>query len=83
MRTTIDLPDGLFRKVKAVSSLKGMSLKEYLTRAIEHEVESAGVKFESRRIKHPLVPSRHPGSIAIDAAGIAEILDREDGHVSA
>ena len=34
MRTTIDLPDELFRQVKARAALKGMKLKEYVTEAL-------------------------------------------------
>ncbi len=58
MRTTIDLPDDLFRTAKAVSSLKGITLKTLITRAIEHEIESATVRLHSRRIEFPVVPSR-------------------------
>ena len=35
MRTTLDLPDELFRQVKAKAALEGTKLKELLTRYIE------------------------------------------------
>ena len=35
MRTTLDLPDELFRQVKAKAALEGASLKELLRRYIE------------------------------------------------
>ncbi len=35
MRTTIDIPDELFRQVKARAALKGMKLKEYVTEALQ------------------------------------------------
>ena len=35
MRTTLDLPDDLFRRVKAKAALEGASLKETLARYIE------------------------------------------------
>jgi len=35
MRTTINLPDGLFRRVKARAALDGTTLKELITRLVE------------------------------------------------
>jgi hypothetical protein len=35
VRTTIDLPDELFRRIKARAALRGMKLKEYVTLALE------------------------------------------------
>ena len=35
MRTTLDLPDELFRRVKAKAALEGAKLKELLTRYVE------------------------------------------------
>ncbi len=40
MRTTIDLPDALFRKTKAAAALRGSTMKDLIVRAIEREVES-------------------------------------------
>jgi molybdopterin biosynthesis enzyme MoaB len=34
MRTTIDVPEDLLRRAKAEAALKGMSLKEWMTRAV-------------------------------------------------
>lgn len=45
MRTTVDLPDELFRKAKAKAAIEGITLKELLVRALEghlHEAESFG-----------------------------------------
>ena len=35
MRTTLDLPDDLFRQVKAKAALEGAKLKDLLTRYVE------------------------------------------------
>ena len=35
MRTTIDLPDELFRRVKARAALDGLKLKDLITRYVE------------------------------------------------
>jgi len=78
MRTTIDLPDGLFRKAKAVASLKGLTLKQFVTRAVERELSSNYLPLKHRRIRLPLVPSKRPGSIALSGEMISRILDQED-----
>ena len=44
MRTTIDLPDALFRKAKALAALQGSSMKDFIVRAVEREMETATAK---------------------------------------
>ena len=82
MRTTMDLPDGLFRKVKAISSLRGVSLKKFITMAIEHEVEANTLNLDTSRISLPIIPSKNPGSVSLSSERIAELLEWEDLHVS-
>ena len=56
MRTTIDLPDTLFRKTKATAALQGSSLKELIVRAIEREVGSRREENHGEhRVKLPLI----------------------------
>jgi hypothetical protein len=38
MRTTIDLPDTLFRKTKAAAAMRGSTMKDLIVHAIEREV---------------------------------------------
>lgn len=40
MKTTIEMPDKLFRKAKALAALRGQSLKELITAAMERELAS-------------------------------------------
>lgn len=44
MRTTIDLPDDLYRRIKARAAMRGMKLKEYVTAALRDSLfeRSAG-----------------------------------------
>lgn len=82
MRTTIDLPDELFRHAKALSSFRGISLKTFLTLAVEHELESADLQLRPQRVSFPIVRSRHPGTATITPERIAHILEAEDSGVS-
>lgn len=54
MKTTLELPDDLYRQVKATAALQGQSVKDWLTNLLQREVgagESAskGVDEASRR----------------------------------
>ncbi len=57
MRTTIDLPDSLFRKTKAVAALRGSSMKDLIVQALEREVTTAVTPSKRKRIKLPLIRS--------------------------
>ena len=41
MRTTIDMPDALYRKTKAIAALRGSSVKDLIVRAVEREVKKS------------------------------------------
>jgi hypothetical protein len=57
MRTTIDVPDPLFRKTKAAAALRGEPMKELIIRALEREIDAtaAGAGTPGSRVKLPLV----------------------------
>lgn len=57
MRTTIDLPDSLFRKTKAVAALRGSSMKDLIVQALEREVTPAVPRSKGKRVKLPLIRS--------------------------
>lgn len=50
MRTTIDLPDDLYRQIKARAALRGIKLKEYVTAALRDSLveRSSGELRETR-----------------------------------
>jgi hypothetical protein len=39
MKTTLEIPDDLFRKTKAIAALRGESLKDFVTDALEAHLE--------------------------------------------
>ena len=73
MRTTIDLPDNLFRQVKAEAALRGETLKEFVQSAIEKEI-SITTPASSFRVKLPLIKSRQPKSLSLTNAEIENLL---------
>jgi hypothetical protein len=57
MRTTVDLPDPLFRRTKAVAALRGSSLKDLIIHAIEREVANPAPAARRKRVELPLIKS--------------------------
>ncbi len=77
VRTTIDLPDPLFRQAKAFVAERGMTLKAFLTEATRRALSETGRK--GRRMERP--PIAMLGSRPIPPrsnAELAAILDAEE-----
>jgi hypothetical protein len=73
MRTTIDLPNDLFRQVKSKAALRGETLKEFVQSAIEKEI-SVEPPASSFRVKLPLIKSKKPKSLSLTNAEIENLL---------
>lgn len=73
MRTTVDLPDPVFRELKAVAARRGDSLKNVIRAAVENELRKSEGK-SGRRVKFPLLSSRQPGRLNLTNAEIEEFL---------
>ena len=74
MRTTIDMPDALFRKTKAVAALRGSSMKELIIDAVEREV-SRPAPAKGRRVKLPLIHLSPGKKLDLTGFDFDELLD--------
>jgi hypothetical protein len=72
MRTTVDIPDPLYRELKGKAASEGRSVKELILRGVEHELR--GQRTGSGRVRLPIVKSKRPGSLKLDNAKIFEII---------
>jgi hypothetical protein len=63
MRTTVDLPDALFKQVKAEAALRGIKLRDFIRRALEQALSGSSRKAHIRRVKLPLVQGDGKGMI--------------------
>lgn len=73
MRTTIDLPNALFRQVKSKAALRGKTLKEFVRLAVEKEI-SLEARATSFRVKLPLIKSKKPKTLSLTNAQIENLL---------
>lgn len=79
MRTTIELPDALFRELKTETAREGISLKEFVTEAVREKLaDGHSRKQPGPTSALPLIPK---GRLTIDRvwtnAEIDELLDEE------
>ncbi|PRX48268.1 hypothetical protein B0I33_10482 [Prauserella shujinwangii] len=80
MRTTVHLPTEVLRAAKAEAAARGETLKEFLTRAVVHELGDPSHPATRGRVRLPLVGSSRPGTVDVSNAGIEAILAAEDAE---
>jgi len=73
MRTTVDLPDPLFRQVKSMAALRGSTLKEFIQDALQRAITS-NQRVRRHKVRLPLIRSKHPGTLRLTNASIEDHL---------
>ena len=73
MRTTVDIPDPVFRKMKATAALRGVSPKEFLLNAVQQEMAKRPAASDYT-VPVPLIRSKRPGKRALTNAQIEDLL---------
>jgi hypothetical protein len=73
VRTTIDIPEPVYRQLKTKAASQGRSVKELILHGVQHELRQGEPK-RPRRIKLPIVRSKKPGSVPLDNTRIYEII---------
>ena len=72
MRTTVDIPDPLYRALKKKAAHEGQTVKEFVLRGLELVLRSSPSKPKPRR--PPVIDSDEPGTLELDNAKIYEII---------
>jgi hypothetical protein len=72
VRTTVDIPDPLYRELKGKAASEGRSVKELILRGVEQELK--GRRARPTKVVLPIVRSKRPGSVNLDNAKIFEII---------
>jgi hypothetical protein len=82
MRTTLDLPDGTFRELKAKAALEGTTVKELLNRYVVRgltEDASPAAAPRPKRSKFPIsLDVGGPNMRYVSGAEAQELFDAED-----
>jgi len=72
MRTTVDIPDPTYRKLKSKAAQQGCSVKALILRSVDAEL-GAGLRRKGR-VRPPLVHSKQPGTLNLTNEQIYEII---------
>ena len=73
MRTTVDIPDALYRQLRTRAAREGRSAKALILRGVVQMLKGEPPR-PGRRVKLPLVRSKRPGTIRLDNARIYDII---------
>jgi hypothetical protein len=73
MRTTLDIPDETYRRLKIKAANEGVPVRQIVLRSIENELEPTKPQ-RVRKLKLPLIRSARPGTLHLTNEQIDEIL---------
>jgi hypothetical protein len=75
MRTTIELPESVYRKGEEVARTQGVTIEEFILRTFERELKcQPEAPSPSRRVTLPLVPSKEPGTLDMKDFNFDDLL---------
>ena len=72
MRTTVDIPDGMYRQLKSRAAREGSSTRALILRGVE-KVLKGERRHAGAAVSLPIVRSKRPGTLALDNASIYDI----------
>jgi hypothetical protein len=75
MRTTVDIPDPIYRKLKVYAASEGTTIKEIILEGVEERLRSRKPKAKlEERPRFPAIRSKNPGSLILGEEGVYEYI---------
>ena len=74
MRTTVDIPDPVYRRLKSEAAQRGCSVKELVLRGVKAELEGGKPVRKAQAVSLPIIDSKRPGWLRLTNHQINEIL---------
>ena len=71
VKTTLEIPDDLFRAAKAKAAMDGIRLKDLVAEGLRMVVRGRSTRHAGRRVRLPLVRSARPGSLDLSGEAVA------------
>ena len=71
MRTTIDIPDGVYRELKSKAALEGSTVKSIVLKLVRRELDGGK---QASRTEFPLIRGKESRKLNLTNAEIEEIL---------
>ncbi len=73
MRTTLDIPDIKYRRLKIKAAREGTSVRQIVLRGVDRELNGDAPR-RTKRLAKPILKSYVPGSIRIDNEQIYDVI---------
>lgn len=86
MRTTVDIPDELYRQAKSQAALRGVRFRDLIEEGLRRVLGMPSAQQKPRRVKFPLHRSRQPGALSTQDVRKVEdqaLLDEDAHHAGA
>ena len=75
MRTTIELPEGIYRQAERVARMQGVTIEEFIVRAFERELGAESPPpSRPKRVTLPLIPSKEPNTLDLRDFNFDDLL---------
>lgn len=74
MRTTVDIPDETYRRLKIKAANEGVPAREIILRGIQNELEPTTLRKTTKRFQVPVIRSKKPGTLNLTNEQIDDIL---------
>jgi hypothetical protein len=73
VKITIYVPDGAYGRLKSMAAQRGVSITTLILQAVQ-VLGKRQRKSSVRRVKLPIIRSKHPGTLDLDNARIYDII---------
>jgi plasmid stability protein len=74
MRTTIDIPDQIFRELKLRAASEGRSVREIVLEGVGLRLKGASSPEQTNAPRFPTIKSSRPGSLKLGEEGVYEYI---------
>jgi hypothetical protein len=75
MRTTVDIPDPIYREIKICAATEGTTIKEIILEGVTERLRRGQpTSGRERRAKFPAIRSKNPGSLQLGEEGVYEYI---------
>ena len=75
MKTTLEIPDDLFRKAKAMAVLEGMKLKDFVAESLQMRMENKkrAARGTKRQLREPTLHDRFRKYCGVVKSGVRDL----------
>ena len=73
MRTSLDIPDPVYRAMKVRAAVEGITIRELVLEAVAQRLGNAGAP-ASDAPRFPVIRSKRPGALKLGEEGVYEYI---------